>query len=133
MDTTALIGAPNVDGDGDGDREGAAYVLTGSGADWSTVTRITVADGDGGDRLGDAVALSSSGATALLGAPHANVNGGSSQGAAYVFRPPLLATTLAVDFAPSSSDGNGVFEPDEQVALAPGGDRQLPGLARRLL
>ena len=79
--TTALIGA-----DGVGDKTGAAYIFhasaEGSWASSSTPTAtLTNSSGVSGDGLGSAVALSSDGTTALIGAPGVN----SSAGAAYVF------------------------------------------------
>lgn len=74
--TTALIGA-----DATNFAVGAAYVFTQSGSSWSQTTELTASDGQINDYFGDAVARSSDGATALVGADA----GGVYAGTAYVF------------------------------------------------
>ncbi len=59
--------------------QGAVYVYTWSGGTWTQQSKLVAADGAAGDYFGSAVALSSDGNTALVGAYH------SSHGAAYVF------------------------------------------------
>jgi hypothetical protein len=82
--TTALIGA-DLDRDPNRELAGSAYVFTrAQGADgWSQQQKLSA--GDGGGDLGDSVALSADGATALIGAPTNDQNGGFA-GAAYVFK-----------------------------------------------
>jgi hypothetical protein len=58
-----------------------AYIFSGSGSQWTQNTELTSADGSANDGFGDAVALSSSGTTALIGSTSHN----SSQGTAYLF------------------------------------------------
>jgi hypothetical protein len=77
--------------------QGAAYMFTRSGADWTQQAKLTAADGAMDDQLGYSVALSSNGNTAIAGACEANVGGIFNQGAAYVF----AAGTL--QFAASTS------------------------------
>ncbi len=81
---TALIGAwiHTVNGNS---HQGAAYVFTNSGASWSQQQELTASDGAAFDGFGYSVALSSDGATALVGAFGHTVNGNTYQGAAYVF------------------------------------------------
>ncbi|MFC6756145.1 FG-GAP repeat protein [Halomicroarcula sp. GCM10025894] len=64
--TTALVGAPDVDGP-DERQVGSAHVFTASDGDWTAETTLT---GDMGPyaKFGTAVALSDDGATALVGA-----------------------------------------------------------------
>lgn len=81
---TALIGAKYTK-IGDKDFQGAGYVFTRSGADWTEHPRLTAADGAASDQFGTSVALSSDGSTALIGAIEVSVGGLDSQGAAYVF------------------------------------------------
>jgi FG-GAP repeat len=72
---TALVGDPDAN-----DGAGAAYVFTSSGSSWTQQAELSAADLPGSN-LGDAVALSADGSTALVGAPY-----GSSGGTAYLYR-----------------------------------------------
>ena len=82
---TAVVTAVGADV-GDNVDQGAAYVLHrnqgGPGA-WGQVTKLTAADGAGGDWFGIDVRLI--GDTLIVGAPWADVGGNVDQGAAYVF------------------------------------------------
>eukprot|EP01049_Picozoa_sp_SAG25_P004575 SAG25_NODE_291_length_10320_cov_2.259219_7_plen_1686_part_00 len=86
---TALVGAP---GDDDkGFEAGAAYVYTrtpsansGGNTEWKLVQKLLAVDGSVQHRFGYSVALSSDGATALVGAPGYD-NTGVKSGAAYIF------------------------------------------------
>ena len=80
--STALVGSPFED-IGFVENQGAAYLFTGSGANWSQEARLATGDGIEDDRFGGAVALD--GNTALVGAHLADVDGNGNQGAAYVF------------------------------------------------
>ena len=62
---TALIGAPGKAADRNNTSAGAAYVFTGSGANWSQQAEMRDPNGDWQDEFGGSVALS--GATALVG------------------------------------------------------------------
>jgi hypothetical protein len=75
---TALVGAY-----GDNSNQGAAYVFTLSGANWSQQQKLAADDGAVNEHFGRSVALN--GETALVGAHLAYINGNSNQGAAYVF------------------------------------------------
>jgi hypothetical protein len=78
----ALVGAVG-DDIGGSSSQGAAYVFGRNGEDWSQQQKLVAADGgDGdGDSFGRSIALSSDGATALIGA----TGGDFGRGAAYVF------------------------------------------------
>jgi hypothetical protein len=96
---TALVGAPGVNGD-----QGEAYVFRRDAASWTTsdVPSATLRDsaGDGNDRAGDSVALSSDGASALVGADGVS----SSRGTAYVFASPSPTVTSV---SPTSGPADG--------------------------
>jgi hypothetical protein len=104
--TIALIGAIGFNGGTTGNGgAGAAYVFQASAEDaWasSSTPTATLTNGPGsfGDHLGSAVALSSDGTIALIGADSAN--GGA--GGAYVFSPPSTTYTLTAD---TSGSGTG--------------------------
>jgi predicted outer membrane repeat protein len=79
--TTALVGDP---GNRGGDDVGAGWVFTGSGTSWSSGTELLVTDElNGSAGLGESVALSADGNTALLGGPFDGGEGGV--GAAWLF------------------------------------------------
>ena len=75
---TALLGAY-----GDNSNQGAVYVFTRSGANWSQQQKLVANDGSTHEHFGRSVALN--GETALVGAHLAHIGVNSSQGAAYVF------------------------------------------------
>lgn len=81
---TALIGA-YVDDVGENIQQGSAYVYQRSGSVWTEQAHLTSSDGATEDYFGRAVALSSDGNTALIGADFKVVNGNTRQGAAYIF------------------------------------------------
>ncbi len=111
--TTALLGAPVVSG-----RKGAAYIFHASAeGSWSTSSTpsATLSNGSGAseDSLGVAVALSSDGTTALLGAP--GVNGG--RGAAYVFHTSAEGSWSSSS-APSATVSNGSAHSGDALGVA---------------
>jgi hypothetical protein len=79
---SALVGAPRADV-GANARQGAAYVFTRTGTNWTFQQQLTASDGAIGDFFGRSVSLW--GDTALIGAPFDDV-AWSDQGSAYVFR-----------------------------------------------
>ena len=79
---TAVVGAPYTTVDGQ-TKAGAAYIFTGSGESWSQPVKLIATNGAESDFFGQAVALS--GATVLVGAPNASVDGKYEAGAAYIF------------------------------------------------
>jgi FG-GAP repeat len=79
--STALIGGPR-----DNASLGAAWVFVRSGATWSQQGPKLTATGETGQAgVGDSVALSQDGNTALLGGPFDNPSNGEGQGAVWVF------------------------------------------------
>ncbi|MGD0881583.1 MAG: FG-GAP repeat protein [Acidimicrobiales bacterium] len=112
--TEALIGAFGVGGCSN--HVGAAYIFTGSGSSWTQGPELT-----GGtttqDEFGSAVALSTDGSTALVGAPFAL----NFQGKAYLFTGADFGTrTLLSDPADHANDGFGTsvsLSTDGQTAL----------------
>ncbi len=75
---TAVVGAMRADPNGNSD-QGAAYVYTRSGTNWSLQAKLLANDGDEDDNFGKSVAIN--GDTIIIGAFGVN----SNQGAAYVF------------------------------------------------
>ena len=90
---TALVGAAG-DDDPNGDGAGSAYVFRRSGGTWVQQAKLAAADDDDPARVGGAVAVSSDGSTALVGAPgeETQIDDGDETefrergGAAYVFQ-----------------------------------------------
>jgi hypothetical protein len=64
--------------------EGAAYVFTGAGADWTQQGKLVADDAFNGDAFGNSVALS--GDTAIAGSLFSDIPGVQNAGAAYVYR-----------------------------------------------
>lgn len=112
---TALIGAPYADEGGNSD-QGAAYVFEFSGGSWTSAGRLTAPDGAADDVFGRAVAVD--GATLLVGAAGASIDGNAMQGAAYVYE------RVQEAWAPSrklvASDGQAVDGFGQAVALEDG-------------
>jgi hypothetical protein len=82
---TALVGADLADTTAGADA-GAAYVFTRDGAGtWTQQAKIVANDAAANDYFGESVALSSSGDTALVGAPNDETGAGNAAGSAYVF------------------------------------------------
>ncbi|MDN5865712.1 MAG: FG-GAP repeat protein, partial [Gammaproteobacteria bacterium] len=90
--TTALIGAKAADVGGNLD-EGAAYVFDKAGGGWVETLKFTASDAAAGVEYGTWVALS--GTTALVGAPHADIDGTFDQGAAYFYGGSDLALAVS--------------------------------------
>ena len=84
---TAVIGS--IVSGGSGHSPGAAYVFTDSGSGWTQQQILTATDAGVDEQFGDAVALSSDGQTAVVGAPGVDLDpssfDGNQSGAAYVF------------------------------------------------
>ncbi len=66
---------------------GAAYIFTRTETTWAQTAVLTASDAADGDEFGTSVAISLDGATAVVGAPNATVDGHALQGAVYVFSP----------------------------------------------
>jgi hypothetical protein len=99
--TELLVGAKGLGGCAN--HVGAAYVFSGSGATWTQGAELTSGSSTA-EEFGSAVALSSDGSTALVGAPFAL----GGQGAAYLFTGTGLATRVTIsDPHTSTSDAFG--------------------------
>ena len=81
--STIVVGAPGYPTTGSNVAQGAAYVFTQSGTNWSQQAKLTASDGVAYDEFGFSVAVS--GSSALLGAPCHPAVGPCGPGAAYVF------------------------------------------------
>ena len=69
-----------------GSTSGIVYIFTGSGSTWTQVAVLQASDKTVNDNFGNSVALSSSGATLIVGAPFGIVNNVQSAGKAYIFQ-----------------------------------------------
>ena len=89
------------------DSAGAVYVFVKPAGGWASATetaKLTASDAANDDDFGDGVAIS--GDTVVAGAPDANVNGHSQDGAAYVFVKPAGGWASATETAKlTASDG----------------------------
>jgi hypothetical protein len=115
--TAALAGAAPA---GTG-TDGAAYAFTSSAGTWSEQAELTPSDGQAGDEFGNAVALSSAGSTAVIGAPSAN--GGS--GEAYVFQGTGGSWAQQVAWTQGGENSDDQF--GTSVAIAASGDTAVVG------
>ncbi len=121
--TTALVGAPLSSVNG-GIYQGTAYVFTLSDSSWTQQQELSEAAGaDQG--FGNAVALSSAGTTALVGAPLATINGMTYQGAAYAFTFSGGTWTLQQELTAADGTANDYFA--NSVALSGDGATALAG------
>ena len=105
--------------------QGAAYVFTNSGGNWSQQAELSASDGAAGDWFGDSVALSGDGNTAVLGASGHAVNGNQIQGAAYVFTNSAGSWSQQAEL--TASDGVYDDEFGISVALSSDGNTALVG------
>jgi hypothetical protein len=109
--STALVGAR-----GHETQTGAAYVFTLQRGAWSQAAELTASDGVSGDEFGSSVALSTQGATALIGAPLRD----ALTGAAYVFTLQRDAWSQAGELTASDAAASDEFGFAVQLS-APGG------------
>jgi len=123
---TAIVGAYGDDTAG-GANAGSAHVFTRDGAgSWTHQQQLLAPDGAGSDFFGYSAALSSLGATAIVGASRDNTASGTDAGSAHVFTRDGVGTwthqqqLLAPDGA--GSDGFG-----DSVTLSSSGDTALVG------
>jgi hypothetical protein len=84
--TAALIGAPFAD-IGANTEQGAGYVFDQDKGNWTETQKLITSDGVSYDNGGFAVATS--GITAALGVPSANIGGHAYQGAGYFYQQPV--------------------------------------------
>jgi hypothetical protein len=125
---TALLGAPDAGPGNNNNGDGAAYLYTAPSGAWPTVPTATftgVLNSD--ENLGNSVALSGDGQTAVAGAPFAGSTG--QDGAAYLYTAASgWSDTPVATFTPTASPGG---ELGNSLALSDDGQTVLasdPGL-----
>jgi len=96
--TTLAIGAENA-GVNTADAAGKVFVYRLSGSGWNPLHTFSDPRPADGNNFGSAVALSSEGATLLVGAMNVAVAGRGSAGLAYVF-PPVIELAVSIQAAP---------------------------------
>jgi hypothetical protein len=121
---TVLVGAVTA-AVGANASQGAVYVFTRSGTDWTQQAKLTAPDGAAGDAFGAGVALS--GDLAIVGAPNGEVGSHAQQGAAYVFALggggwTLQAKLSASDGAAFDSFGSAVALSEDTALVGANGD-----------
>lgn len=119
--TTLLVGASGATVGGRAG-QGAVYVFTGSGNQWTQVQKLTAFDGASEDRFGVSVAVS--GSDALVGAYGAGIDGEAGRGAAYRYTRGTDGVWTLVQKL-TASDG-GRFE-EFGMAVGISGDTALVG------
>ena len=119
-DGTRALVAANVD-DEAGVDAGAAYVFLWNGAAWAAESKLLAEDGAAGDLLGDSVALSGDGTTALVGAPADE----GLRGSAYVFTRLGSVWTQQAKLVAADGAAQDVF--GASVALSDDGTTALVG------
>jgi hypothetical protein len=102
---TVLIGAYGDDIKGAGTEAGGAYMFARNGSTWSQQAKLTAYDSVYADFFGGAVALSSDGNTALVGAPQDDTMAGDASGSASVYVRSGSAWTLQAKLIASDSAG----------------------------
>ncbi len=125
---TALIGAQAASR-GPGAGPGAAYVFTGSGANWTQQAKLTAGDGALGDTFGRTISLSASGDQALIGAPLHAVGAAAQQGAAYMFT--RTGGKWSQQQELTAPDGSASDELGSALALSGDGASAMIGSPRR--
>jgi len=95
------VGVGAIDGN---THQGAAYVFTESGSEWTQTAELTASDLAMGDRFGNAVAINESGNTVVVGAL---AGSDAAQDAAYVFTEPASGWKNMTQTAKlTAADGN---------------------------
>jgi RHS repeat-associated protein len=121
---TALVGGPN-DRGASGESDGAAWVFTREGSSWSKQEKLNSISPKYGEKVGNSVALSANGNTALVGAWGYGVKG-TSYGAFYTFnRSGTIWTEQGPPVIGTKSDGSGYL--GYSVALSGGGKTAFVG------
>lgn len=92
---TALVGAMHKSINGNVG-QGAAYIFSDVGGNWSQSMEFSIPDGAAQDRFGTSAAMSADGATAFIGAPGRTLGTGVSLGTVYVFGAADLSSALSV-------------------------------------
>lgn len=131
--TTAVIGAQD-DENPNGAAAGSAYVFGRDGSSWTQQAKLIPDDGDGGDRLGENLAVSSDGTTAVIAAPSDDEPNGPNAGSAYVFSRDGGSWTQQAKLAASDGDeadrfGTSVAVSDDgtTAVIGAGGDEDPNG------
>jgi hypothetical protein len=81
---TMVVGVPYIKISGKSE-QGAAYIFVRYGGKWIQQQKLTASDGSAGDRFGSSVSISGDGIIIVIGAPLANIENKSDQGASYLF------------------------------------------------
>ncbi|MFA4878105.1 MAG: PGF-pre-PGF domain-containing protein [Methanoregula sp.] len=116
---------------------GAAYIFVAPGGVWSGTTKAYAANatftgGAANDYVGQSVALSSDGSTALIGAYRNSTNGKSLNGAAYLFTKPGTGWSGTIPLSAALPNFTGVSSNDNlgyssSLALSSNGSTALIG------
>jgi len=89
---------------------GRVFIFQRNNGGWTLTQNLTASDPAGQDRFGFASALSSDGATLIVGAPGADVNGGDNAGKVYVFRRDTAGNFVQMQvITDPSAEANGNF------------------------
>ncbi len=123
--TTALVGAYV----GGNIAQGTAYVYTLTNGTWSQTQELTASNGTTNAYFGSWVTLSSTGTTALVGAPGTTVGTTANQGAAYVYT--LAGGTWSQTAELTASDGAANDYFGSSVALSSTGTTALVGASNK--
>ncbi len=118
--TKVVVGTPHKK-IGANTNQGAAYIY--SGVNYGTETKLTASDGAANDGFGVSVAMSSDGATVIVGAYQKTIGANSQQGAAYVYR----GANYGVAQRLTASDGAANDDFGDAVAMSSDGTRVIIG------
>jgi hypothetical protein len=121
---TALIGA-RMKGFATRPMQGSAYLFVRRGDGWVQVDELAASDAAAGDEFGFAVALSSDGNTALVGAPYKGSGTQLAVGAAYIFARSGSNWTQEAELRAGDAAGHDLF--GFAVALSEDGNTALIG------
>jgi len=125
--TRALVGA-NLDDTTFGINAGSARVFVRSGTTWTEEATFLPATGTNNDQFGTAVALSSDGSRAFVGAPLADTAGGTDAGLVRVFV--RTGTSWAPEATLLAPDGAANDALGTSVSISTDGSRALIGAPR---
>jgi len=120
----AIVGSPNYSL-GSVSQQGRVKIFLRTGTTWAQETSLFAANYNAGDQFGSAVALSSDGSRALVGAPTDDTTGGTDAGSVRVLL--RTGTTWAEETALFAAGGAMSDRFGSAVALSSDGDRALVG------
>jgi hypothetical protein len=109
-------------------QNGAAYVFTRAGATWTQQQKLTASDPEDSALFGIAVAMSSDGNTAIVGARAEDTSPNTDNGAAYVFTRSGSVWSQQAKLLASDSESNALF--GCAVALSADGNTAIIGARR---